>query len=69
MMCACFCCLFQSLGGNSLTIMMAALSPASDNYNETLSTLQYADRAKSIKLAAVKNDNSEQANSPSPPSA
>merc|ERR1719472_56863 len=34
----------ESLGGNSLTIMMAALSPASDNYNETLSTLQYADR-------------------------
>ena len=48
-----------------MTIMMAALSPASDNYNETLSTLQYADRAKSIKLAAVKNDNSEQA-SPHP---
>ena len=51
----------ESLGGNSLTVMIAALSPASDNLSETLSTLKYADRAKAIKLAAVKNDNSEQA--------
>ena len=29
--------------------MMAALSPANYNYDETLSTLRYADRAKSIK--------------------
>jgi hypothetical protein len=51
----------ESLGGNSLTIMIAALSPASDNFAETLSTLKYADRAKAIQLTAVKNDNSEQA--------
>ncbi len=29
--------------------MIAALSPANYNYDETLSTLRYADRAKSIK--------------------
>jgi len=50
----------ESLGGNSLTVMIAALSPASDNFAETLSTLKYADRAKAIKLSAKKNDNSEQ---------
>ena len=50
----------ESLGGNSLTVMIAALSPASDNYSETLGTLKYADRAKAIKLSAKKNDNSEQ---------
>ena len=39
----------DSLGGNTKTVMMAALSPANYNYDETLSTLRYADRAKSIK--------------------
>ena len=39
----------DSLGGNTKTVMMAALSPADYNYDETLSTLRYADRAKSIK--------------------
>lgn len=39
----------DSLGGNTKTVMMAALSPADFNYEETLSTLRYADRAKSIK--------------------
>lgn len=39
----------DSLGGNTKTVMMAALSPADYNYEETLSTLRYADRAKSIK--------------------
>lgn len=38
----------DSLGGNSKTIMMAAISPADVNYSETLSTLRYASRAKSI---------------------
>ena len=33
-------------GGSSKTIMICALSPASSNYEETLSTLRYADRAK-----------------------
>lgn len=34
----------DSLGGNTKTIMLAAVSPASDNYDETLSTLRYANR-------------------------
>ena len=38
----------DSLGGNSKTIMIAAISPADVNHNETLSTLRYANRAKNI---------------------
>ncbi len=37
--------------------MIAAISPADINYDETLSTLRYADRAKEIKNAAVINEN------------
>lgn len=37
--------------------MIAALSPADINYDETLSTLRYADRAKRIKTKAVVNEN------------
>ena len=37
--------------------MIAALSPADINYDETLSTLRYADRAKQIKNKAVVNEN------------
>ena len=37
--------------------MIAALSPADINYEETLSTLRYADRAKQIKTKAVINEN------------
>ncbi|XP_063441877.1 kinesin-like protein KIF28 isoform X12 [Mytilus trossulus] len=47
----------NALGGNSKTIMIAALSPADINYDETLSTLRYADRAKKIKNKAVINEN------------
>ena len=39
----------DSLGGNTKTVMMAAISPADYNLEETLSTLRYASRAKSIK--------------------
>jgi kinesin family member 17 len=39
----------DSLGGNTKTLMIAAISPAADNYDETLSTLRYANRAKNIK--------------------
>ena len=46
----------NSLGGNSKTIMIAALSPADINYDETLSTLRYADRAKQIKNSAHVNE-------------
>ena len=40
----------ESLGGNSITAMLAALSPASSYYEETMSTLKYANRAKAIKV-------------------
>ena len=39
----------DSLGGNTKTVMIAAISPADYNYDETLSTLRYANRAKNIK--------------------
>ncbi|KAJ3067291.1 Kinesin-like protein kif3a, partial [Rhizoclosmatium hyalinum] len=39
----------DSLGGNAKTLMIATLSPASYNYDETISTLRYANRAKNIK--------------------
>ena len=46
----------NALGGNSKTIMIAALSPAGINHDETLSTLRFADRAKSIKTVAIVNE-------------
>ncbi|KZT74459.1 kinesin-domain-containing protein [Daedalea quercina L-15889] len=46
----------DSLGGNSKTAMIAAISPADVNYEETLSTLRYADQAKKIKNKAVVNE-------------
>lgn len=36
--------------------MICALSPAADNYDETLSTLRYADQAKKIKNKAHVNE-------------
>ena len=46
----------NALGGNSKTVMICALSPASINYEETLSTLRYADRAKKIQNKAIINE-------------
>lgn len=46
----------DSLGGNSMTAMIAAISPADINYEETLGTLRYADSAKRIKNHAVVNE-------------
>ncbi|XP_031784045.1 kinesin-like protein KIF13A isoform X11 [Nasonia vitripennis] len=46
----------DNLGGNSKTVMVATISPAVDNYEETLSTLRYADRAKRIVNHAVINE-------------
>lgn len=46
----------NALGGNSKTLMICAISPASNNYEETLSTLRYADQAKKIKCKAVVNE-------------
>ncbi|KAI9201884.1 uncharacterized protein BJ171DRAFT_601452 [Polychytrium aggregatum] len=48
--------LANALGGNSKTVMIAALSPADINYEETLSTLRFMDRAKQIKTQAVVNE-------------
>ncbi|NXL83018.1 KIF28 protein, partial [Alectura lathami] len=45
----------SALGGNSKTIMIAALSPADICYEETLSTLRYAERTKKIRNKAVVN--------------
>ena len=39
----------DSLGGNTKTLMVAAISPADYNYDETMSTLRYANRAKNIQ--------------------
>jgi hypothetical protein len=50
----------NALGGNSKTIMICALSPASINYEETLSTLRYADRAKKIQNKAVINESPQE---------
>ena len=46
----------ESLGGNSKTIMLAAVSPADVHYEETLSTLRDAERAKNIRNKAVVNE-------------
>ncbi|KAG0644833.1 P-loop containing nucleoside triphosphate hydrolase protein [Tuber brumale] len=43
----------DSLGGNSKTAMIACISPS--DYDETLSTLRYADQAKRIRTRAVVN--------------
>ena len=45
----------DSLAGNSKTYMVAALSPASDNVEETISTLRFASSVKQIKTVAVQN--------------
>lgn len=49
----------NALGGNSKTLMICALSPATNNYEETFSTLRYADQAKRIKLHAVVNESEQ----------
>jgi kinesin family protein 13 len=46
----------NALGGNSVTTMICAISPARDNIDETLSTLRYADQAKQIKQNARINE-------------
>src|SRR5205085_11470950 len=49
----------DSLGGNSKTAMIACISPAAINFEETLSTLRYADAAKRIKTRAIVNQTSD----------
>jgi len=46
----------DSLGGNSLTYIVACVSPDASNFGETLSTLKFAQRAKRIKNRAVVNE-------------
>ncbi|XP_057960270.1 kinesin-like protein KIN-8B [Malania oleifera] len=45
----------DGLSGNSQTVMIAAISPADDQYHHTVNTLKYADRAKEIKTHIQKN--------------
>lgn len=45
----------DSLGGNCRTIMIANISPSVTSYEDTLNTLKYAHRAKSIKTLTKKN--------------
>ncbi|XP_072748059.1 chromosome-associated kinesin KIF4 [Anoplolepis gracilipes] len=49
----------DSLGGNSMTLMVACVSPADYNLDETLSTLRYADRARKIKNKPIVNQDSK----------
>ncbi|CAL1294918.1 unnamed protein product [Larinioides sclopetarius] len=46
----------DSLGGNAKTLMCANIGPAGYNYDESLSTLRYANRAKNIKNKAKINE-------------
>ena len=45
----------NALGGNSKTILLAAISPSSLNYNDTMTTLRFADRAKELRTKAKIN--------------
>ena len=51
----------DSLGGNSKTLMFANVGPADYNYDESISTLRYASRAKSIKNKAKINEDPKDA--------
>ncbi|GFG29444.1 hypothetical protein Cfor_02644 [Coptotermes formosanus] len=51
----------DSLGGNSKTVMCANIGPADFNYDETISTLRYANRAKNIKNRAHVNEDPKDA--------
>uniref|UniRef100_A0A8D3EE69 Kinesin family member 21B n=1 Tax=Scophthalmus maximus TaxID=52904 RepID=A0A8D3EE69_SCOMX len=45
----------DSLGGNSLTVMIACISPSDRDFMETLNSLKYANRARNIKNKVVVN--------------
>lgn len=47
--------LAESLGGNSKTFLIAAVSPAAFNYDETMSTLRFAQNASKISTQSKKN--------------
>ncbi|KAH8850755.1 Kinesin-like protein KIF14 [Schistosoma japonicum] len=46
----------DSLGGNSITVMLTTISPCETHYDETLSTLRYAKKASSIVNSAIVNE-------------
>lgn len=50
----------DALGGNAMTCMVATISPANINYDESISTLRYADRAKHIKNVVQKNETAQE---------
>jgi kinesin family member 18/19 len=45
----------DSLGGNCKTVMIVTVSPSSSQFEETINTLKYANRAKNIKTKPVEN--------------
>lgn len=45
----------DSLGGNSITLMIACISPADSNFDESLNTLRYANRARNIQNKPIVN--------------
>ena len=49
----------DSLGGNSVTYLLATISPCDENFDETISTLKFADRAHSIMQQVSMNKLSE----------
>ena len=51
----------DSLGGNTKTVMIACISPASYNYDEILGTLRYASRAKNIQNKPKVNEDPKDA--------
>lgn len=51
----------DSLGGNSHTVMLANIGPSAYNYEETLITVRYANRAKNIKNKPHINENPKDA--------
>ncbi len=53
--------LLDSLGGNAKTVMVANIGPASYNYDETINTLRYANRAKNIKNTPKINEDPKDA--------
>lgn len=47
----------NSLGGNSRTVIIANISPSIENYEETISTIQFAKRVKKVKVIIEPNKN------------
>ncbi|NXA36712.1 KIF27 protein, partial [Eudromia elegans] len=50
----------DSLGGNAKTVMITCISPSSSDFDESLNSLKYANRAKNIRNKPVVNHNPDQ---------